>query len=184
MRVGGGAMHRFERLISDLDDVHPPSIEVYRFRGALDVVALAQVDRCIGWKTWPEVWHLDEDGAFACYYKGSTLDSIQRWAEDPSPLRRSRIEGLASGGCADRWVIVDSRPTWLHEGPTTDESDVEAFLHLRPAVEAFGVSLLDVVIFDDDQHWWSLHELTAGTTAWPPPDAGGCDLPADNVIVI
>ncbi len=113
------------------------------------------------------MWHLDADGAFACYYKGSTLDSIEQWADDPSPLHRSRIEGLRSGGCENRWVIVDSRPVWLHKPPTTDESDVEAFVKLQPALEALGVLLLDVVIFDDDQHWWSLREMTAGTTAWP-----------------
>jgi hypothetical protein len=177
-------MHRYERLISGLDDGCPPSIEAYRFRDALDVVALAQVDRCIGWKTWLEVWHLDGDGALACYYKASTLDSMQAWADDPAPLQRSRIEGLRSGGCGDQWLVVDSRPTWLHKPPTTDESDVEAFVRLRPALAAFGVALLDVVIFDDDQHWWSLHELTAGTTAWSPAAPGGCRRLPDNANVI
>ena len=177
-------MHRYERLISDLDDVHPPSIEAYRFRDALDVVALAQVDRCIGWKTWPEVWHLDQEGAFTCYYKASTLDSIQDWADDPTPLHRSRIEGLRSGGCGDRWLVVDSRPTWLRKPPTTDESDVEAFVRLRPSLAAFGVALLDVVIFDDDQHWRSLHELTTGMTAWSPAAARGCGWLTDNDSVI
>ena len=177
-------MHRYERLNTELNDPCAPPIEAFRFRAALDVVALAQVDRTIGWKTWPEVWHLDEEGAFACYYKGSTLDSIRQWATDPSPLHRSRIEGLRTTGCADRWVIVDSRPTWLHGGTATDESDVEAFLRLRPTLQAFGVSLLDVVIFDDDQRWWSLHELTAGTTLWPSLAIGGCCATGDNGIVI
>lgn len=29
-----------------------------------------------------------------------------------------------------------------------------------------GVTLLDVVIIHDDFKWWSLHEITCGTTAW------------------
>lgn len=177
-------MHQYERRDSDVDDGHPRSIEAFRFRDALDVVALAQVDRCIGWKTWPEVWHLDEDGAFACYHKASTVDTIQQWADDPSPLHRARIEGLRSGGCADRWVIVDSRPTWLSSRPRPDESDIEAFVRLRPALAAFGVVLLDVVVFDDDQHWWSLHELTDGTTTWSRSAVGGCGWSSDNDSVI
>ena len=49
-----------------------------------------------------------------------------------------------------------------------DERDAKAFLRLRQQMHALGVVLVDAMIFDDDGHWWSMHELTAGTTAWPP----------------
>ncbi len=44
-------MHRYERRTCEVEDVRPPSIEAFRFRDAQDVVGLAEVDRCIGWKT-------------------------------------------------------------------------------------------------------------------------------------
>lgn len=150
-----------------------PPIETYQFRGALDLVELARIDRSIGWKTWPEVWHLDDEGSFCCYYSASTLDSIQSWAADPSPLRRSRTEGQRNGGCADHWVVVDSRPRWLPGKENVNESDAEAFLRLRSELDGIGVHLLDVVVFDDQQHWWSLHELTSGTTTWAGSDRAG-----------
>src|SRR5207253_2798086 len=113
---------------------------------------------------WPEVWHLDETGTFTCYYQGSSCDSVTRWARDPSDLERSRRVGLANGGCADRWLIVDSRPVRFREPP--DEGDAWAFLSLRRHLAGTGIELVDAVVFDDDGHWWSLHELTCGTTAW------------------
>ena len=30
-----------------------------------------------------------------------------------------------------------------------------------------GIALVDDVIFDDAMHWWSLQELTSGSTDWP-----------------
>src|SRR5207247_589162 len=100
----GGRMHTYDRPAATLKP--RSSIAQFRFTDALDVVAYAEVDRCLGWKTWPEVWHLDETGTFACYYKGSSLDTLVGWAQDPSDLERSRLEGLAGGGCANRWLIV------------------------------------------------------------------------------
>ena len=102
-----------------------------------------------------------------CYFKGSSLDSLIEWADDPWKLERSRREGLASGGCADRWLVVDSRPTWFAEPP--GECDARAFVELRARLrELIGVELVDAVVFDDEGHWWSMQELTSGTTAWPP----------------
>ena len=160
-------MHTYQRPLATPE---PPSdIDDFLFNDALDVVAFAELNPCIGKLTWPEAWHLDETGAFQCYFKGSSLDSLLEWAEDPWPLERSRREGLANGGCADRWVIVDSRPRWHAVAP--DEDDVRAFLDLRLHLrDALGVELVDVVVFDDEGHWWSLHELTCGTTAWAPPN--------------
>ncbi len=157
-------MHTYPRRVPKGELAHPPPIESTPFRDVLDIVARAEVDPVIGWSTCPEVWHLDERGIFRCYYKGSSLCSIRRWVEDPSPLHRSRRVGLLEGGCGDTWVVVDSRPRWIH--PPPGEADIAAFLTVRASLEPLGVSLVDCVVFDDDQHWWSLHELTAGTTRW------------------
>jgi hypothetical protein len=145
-----------------------PRFEDFRFHEARDVVAWAERDPTIGWKTWPEVWHLDEEGELQCCYSASSLDSIRAWADDPSDLRRSRRAGLADGGCTDQWLIIESRQQWRAggPGPVVDERDAAAFFAVRTHLEAMGVRLLDVVIFDDAGHWWSLHELTSGSTAW------------------
>lgn len=47
------------------------------------------------------------------------------------------------------------------------EADARAFIVLRSKLRRIGVSLLDAVVFDDHQRWWSLHELTSGSTRWP-----------------
>ncbi|MGH9212650.1 MAG: hypothetical protein ACRD2C_18575 [Acidimicrobiales bacterium] len=159
-------MHRYEAVSTEGEVAETPPIDSVCFTDARQVVARAQVDTCIGWMTWPEVWHLDGEGRFCCYFKGSSLDSLRGWADDPSPLRRSRLEGLRGGGCADHWVVVDSRPSWRYPAMRVGEPDVEALIQVRQALEPLGVGLLDVVIFDDRQHWWSLHELSSGTTRW------------------
>jgi len=143
-----------------------PEIDGFNFRDALDVAAWAENDRLIGWKTWPEVWHLDDHALVHCYYKASSCSSLKAWAADPADLFRSREEGLQSpDGCTDRWFVVDSRPAEHAARP--DEGDVEAFVLVRRALEPIGVLLLDAVVFDDDGHWWSMHELTTGSTRWP-----------------
>lgn len=157
-------MHTYERSEAAADG-KLPDLETYRFNDALDVVAWASVDHTIGWATWPEVWHLDGDGRFQCYFKASSGDSIRRWANDPSSLFRSRAEGRRTRGCANRWLIVESRPRWLHDD-TINEEDARAFLATRSHLAGIGVHLVDAVIFDDARHWWSLHEVTTGDTAW------------------
>ena len=141
-----------------------PGIAEFRFNDALDVVAYAEKDPTIGWKTWPEVWHLDDEGLFQCYFKGYTSQSIVRWARKPRELRRD-VAG-SPGVCPSRWLIVDSRPVWLNEPPSVTEADAQAFLTLRRKLARYGITLVDDVVFDDEGHWWSLHELTAGTRAW------------------
>ena len=120
----------------------------------------------MGWKTWPDVWHLDDEGVVQCYFRASSIDSIRRWAQDPSRLRRSRLAGLAEGGCADRWLIVETRHAFRTD-LRVDERDAKAFLVLRRELTRIGLVLVDTMIFDDNLHWWSMHELTSGTTRWP-----------------
>ena len=160
-------MHSYRQALRNGDRRQLPPIDSFRFHRALDLVALAEIDPCLGWQTWPEVWHLDESGRVRCHFRGSSLESIHTWAHDPSPLHRSRFEGLRTGGCTERWVIVDSRPTWFHAPPTVDESDAQAFLVVGAELASIGVSLLDMVVFDDNERWWSLLELVSGTTEWP-----------------
>src|ERR1700730_313157 len=164
---GGTVMHDYAALWPPDGIGELPRVEDYRFRSALDVVAWAQRDRTIGWKTWPEVWHVDPDGEFQCYHKGSSLDGLERWAEEPEDLCRVRYQGEAGPGCPSRWSIVDSRPAWLYHEPIVSERDAEAFVTIRNALAADGIELLDAVVFDDARHWWSMNELLTGTTTWP-----------------
>lgn len=145
-----------------------PSKEGRRFRSALDVGAYAEVDILLGAATVPDVWHLDHTGENRCGMRGTTPESLQVWAGDPYRLRRSRAEGVRSReGCARHWVIVDSRPFSMRGKPIPpDEADVAAFSSIRADLLTIGVDLLDALVFDDQGHWWSMHELTTGTTAW------------------
>ena len=100
-------MHSYERPTTIPDPF--PSFADFRFNDALDVVAFAELDLSIGLNTWPDVWHLDDEGQLACAGSGSSCDTIKRWALDPRSLLDARRAGLASAdGCADRWVIVDA----------------------------------------------------------------------------
>jgi hypothetical protein len=162
-------VHTFTQpAIEDCDIDAIPSIEAFRFRGPIDVVARAEVDPGFGRFTWPEVWHLDEDGELQCYFDGSSCDSIARWAEEPWDLFVSRRYGLADGGCPDRWLIIEHRPRWRRPAGVT-EADAAAFAKVREHLAGIGVTLVDCMVFDDDGHWWSLHELTSGTLDWPEP---------------
>jgi hypothetical protein len=143
----------------EVDDLPDPDITAFRFRAPLDVVEFARHDRNIGWATWPEVWHLDEDGRFRCYFKASSLDRLVRWADKPWPLHRSRQEGLQSAeGCAPNWLIIENRTHARTDIPPS-ELDAHAYLVVREDLASIGVHLVDVMIFDGDFHWWSLHDL-------------------------
>jgi hypothetical protein len=163
-------MHEYEQLWSDDPDERPPSIGEFRFQSALDVVGCAQHWCHIGRTTWPEVWHLDETGALVSYFKGSSLDSIKTWADDPSYILHADRRSIVSVAGRERWLIVDSRQAWKHS-PIVDEGDVAAYVTLRAHLSSADVDLLDAVIFDDQFHWWSLHELTSGATTWPQVEA-------------
>ena len=160
-------MHHYEHLVAADDPTPPPGLASSRFRDPHDLDELAKVDRLLGGSTCPEAWHLDAAGRFRCGYRGSSIESIRDWADDPYPLRRSRREGLASvDGCTDRWLIVESRPTWTCPSPTVTEADAAAFVRVRRVLADLGVHLLDCMVFDDRGHWWSLHELTSGSLRW------------------
>jgi hypothetical protein len=142
------------------------SLAELELHGPLEVVAWAELDSTIGWKTWPEVWHLDEGGRLRCCYQASSLDSIRGWSDDVSPLLRSRREGVRTGGCADRWLIIESRAAG-HGPGRPDGSDAEALLVIRSALEPLGVVVVDAMVFDNDGHWWSMQEAATGALSWP-----------------
>jgi hypothetical protein len=161
-------MHSYQRRWpDDLSTAALPDISEPRFRDALDVARFAELDWLLAWRTWPEVWHLDDDGAFCCASRGSSLDSVRTFAKDPLAMLDCRL--VPTGGpCPNRWLVIESRHPY-HQLYHPDEGDAAAFVTLRQELADFGITLLDVMVFHQEFHWWSLHELTSGTTAWTPP---------------
>jgi hypothetical protein len=141
------------------------SLTTRRFTCAEDVVELAMLDPRMGRGTWPEIWHLDHNGALTCCLRGCTCDSLVGWAHDPAALRELREEAAELEHCGTDWLIVESRPG---EGtdPRISQVDVGAFVLLRSELHDVGVRLVDALVFDDRGHWWSMRELADGTTKW------------------
>lgn len=159
-------MHRFS---SPADPDHPlPRIEDFRFNDALDVIDYACLEGMFHWRTWSEVWHLDDTGTFRCYAKLSSFTGIRDYAKDPWPFREMRRTGLAQGGCGTRWLINEPRLTSMGRKPP-NEGDARAFQRLRRVLADIGVDLVDCMLWSDEFRCWSLHELTSGTTRWTSP---------------
>jgi hypothetical protein len=157
-------MHTFQPRWGDSAHDGPPEIGDFLFTSTLDVVRYAELDRASTWRTWPELWHLDDTGAFRCYSKGSSCDSVRTFAKRPAELLRCRDFDV-DDSCPDRWVIIEPRHPELR-CYRVDEGDAAAFVKLRRALARRRVTLLDVIILNEENQWWSLHELTTGTT-WP-----------------
>jgi hypothetical protein len=81
-----------------------------------------------------------------------------RWPDDHSERVLPRLFDFRFSDALDvaRYAELDQ----------VDESDAHAFLDLRQGLARHGITLLDVMVFDQEFHWWSLHELTSGTTRW------------------
>ena len=165
-------MHRYTPRWSETG----PEEEISRrdervFRDALHFIDYASDDRLTTWYTYPWLWHLDESGRARCFSKGSSLCDVQRFAEEPDSVVGCR-EVDAGGECPPYWFIIESRRDWRRRGIGVTEADVAAFIDLRRTLATYGITLLDDIIVNERFEWWSLHELTAGTTAWDfvPPD--------------
>lgn len=160
-------MHTYQqRWPEDRTDWEPPSLDGRAFRSADDVAAFAEIDALTAWYTWSQVWHLDAEGFFCCCSGGSTGESVQRFAANPGALLECRwVE--TDMVCPDNWVILEPRHPWMRDRYHVTEDDARAFIELRRGLDELGIQLLDVVVFDQEFHWWSLHELTSGTTVWP-----------------
>lgn len=159
-------MHTYEKLWSEDGPRNYPVSDTDVFTCAEDVVAKASLWPLMGRATCPEVWHLDPVGHYVCGWTASSLCTLTGWAEDPSELhthlRYTRLDGCTH----DRWIIVDSRPTGDSTRPPVSEADAAAYRRIRTILRHQGIDLLDAVVFDDEQRWWSLRELTSGTTDW------------------
>jgi hypothetical protein len=152
-----------------LRPAEPPDLGDARFCSTPDVVRFAAPHPGIGRVTWADTWHLDHEGRVTCCGNAGPFSSVVDLAEDPMPLLRSRLAGVAAGGCGPNWVIVESRPRWLWDGrPEPSESDGLAFTVLRDDLAEVGVTLLDCVVFDDHGRWWSLRQECGGGLQWPP----------------
>jgi hypothetical protein len=164
-------MHAFVPRWDDSASVYPPDIGEFRFHSALDVIRYCEQDRTSTWRTWPELWHLDDSGAFVCYSKGSSFESVRTFAERPADLLRCRDFDV-DDSCPDWWVVIEARHPYTEDRYRVDEGDAAAFVELRRGLARRGVTLLDVVILNQDNQWWSLHEITTGTPSWPRPTSG------------
>jgi hypothetical protein len=159
-------MHTYQPRWADEPEARTlPDLGAFRFTNPLDVAAYAEVDWLLTWRTYPDVWHLAESGAFRCSSKGSSLDSVRTFAEEPDRMLACRMVDL-DHPCPDRWLVIEPRHEWLGDRYQVDEGDAQAFLSLRRSLAGHGITLLDVMVFDQEFHWWSLHELTSGSTAW------------------
>jgi hypothetical protein len=139
------------------------------FTGPLDVVAYAARDILVSHSTFPSLYHLDTQGKVRCCSRDGSLSNVRKWAVDPTGLYLPRLINPRRS-CPNRWLAVESRPTSRYGSCVVNEADAEAFVTVRKTVAARAlIDLVDVMIFDDACHWWSLHELTTGQTTWAPP---------------
>ncbi len=166
-------MHTYPQLWSDGARPEFPITSDDVFTCAEDVVAKAALWPLMGRATFPEVWHLDPDGHYECGWQASSLDTLVGWAEEPEWLQTHLWHSRADGCRHDRWVIVDSRPTELPTRERVGELDAWAFGRLRHDLARSGINLVDAVVFDDRQHWWSMRELTMRTTSWSLEEPSG-----------
>lgn len=150
---------------TDRSDWEPPSPADFTYRDAHDVAEFASTDVLTTWYTYPHVWHLDEQGRWQCCSKGSSLDSVRRFAKSPAHMLHCRLVPTGEP-CPDYWVVIEPRQRWHSDRYDVTEGDAKAFIALRGSLARFGITLLDVVIINEEFQWWSLHELTSGTTAW------------------
>lgn len=161
-------MHTYQRPSDDQRtglraDPDPPPL-----RSLDDLVAWASTEPAFGAREDLTVWHLDGGGEVTCWHEACSMTTLVAWAVEPSALVAARLSGLDRGGCGDRWLITDSRTRFSVAPVPPDGDDVAAFLSLRSELADIGVDLLDAVVFDDTGHWWSMRELTMGTSDWPP----------------
>ena len=140
--------------VDDLD------ITDHTFRSPDDALEWGRRDSLVTWKTWPEVWHLDQDGVFHCYFRASSGDGIRRWCDDAHHLHLSHYAGQqADGGCAPNWLIIESRQDYLYDPVAPTEHDARAFGVVRKEMARIGVNVVDCVIFDSTSRWWSMWAL-------------------------
>ena len=156
-------MHAFTPLAQFGD----PPIDPYTFRfgSAIDVVEYVRQDAYFFYGLYPRLWHLDDLGAPRCETRCSSCDGIRSWPEFPHSLYASWGEGLKTGECPPRWLIVE--PWWRPDDGLPNEGDVACYSQIAELLSDLDVNLVDAVLIDKDRgSWWSMHELTTGSTKW------------------
>lgn len=113
----------------------------------------AELDPVTTGRTWPLLWHLDDDGVICCESAASSFGSARTFAVRPGELLACRETDLGYS-CPDRWVMIEPRHEWHRWW--VGEGDAEAFVTLRRELVRRGITLLDVVVFDQERHWWCL----------------------------
>ena len=99
-----------------------------------------------------------------CSSKCSSIDDVQTIAEMPERVLDCRDVDTGDA-CPNYWLLIESRRKILRRTDVT-EADAAAFVSLRRSLAEHGIALLDDVIVNEQFQWWSLNELTSGTTAW------------------
>lgn len=145
----------------------PAAVALPTVTGVADVVEWASDEPDVGTYDWIDVWHLRGDGVVTCTAEAGPQSSLVGWAAHPGPMTSLRLDGLDKGDCGTDWLIVDARTRRSGTCRPPCRADRLAFAVLQQELADIGVRLLDAVVFDDDGHWWSLRELTTGSTTWP-----------------
>ncbi len=144
-----------------------PNLGDFHFHGALDVAAYAEHD-------WLHPV-ADVAGDLAPRRRWG----VPLWVEGLQPRLSAHVRGVTRKTCfaaarssSTSLVLTagSSSSPAIHgarRDTASDEGDGQAFVTLRRSLdEGYGITLLDVMVFDQEFHWWSLHELTSGSTTW------------------
>jgi hypothetical protein len=141
------------------NDVYLPPYR-RRYLSADDVIAVWERDRTAH-PSRMDSWHLAPDGRHVCCDRLFDMPDLAVLAEDPYPLTRCR-EADDRQDCPGNWFLYAQ----YEAGFEVNEGHVETFVELRDAVSMLDITLLDVIVVSGFERWWSLHELTSGTTEW------------------
>lgn len=141
------------------NDVYLPPFR-RQYRSADDVIAIWERDRnaC---PTRMDSWHLRSDGTHVCCDRLLDMPDLQELALDSFPLTWCRERGDRHD-CPTNWFLYAQYDADFE----VNEGHVEAFVEVRDELSMLGITLLDVIIVSGFDRWWSLHELTSGTTQW------------------
>ena len=83
--------HTFQpRWPEDETGYEPPQLTSFVYRDALDVVRYSELEPLTTWYTYPHVWHLDDGGVWRCCSRGSSFDSVRRYADEPEIMLHCR----------------------------------------------------------------------------------------------
>jgi hypothetical protein len=144
---------------------YAPFIDAPPMRGLDDVARLAPYDPVFGLLTYPTTIHLDGAGRFRCASHLSSFDGLRWWDERREGLEADWERGVGRR-CGANWLIIEPRPRSQYRDGWVTEDDARIYLKLKDVMAEVGMNILDVIVTNDEHRWWSMHELTTGTTEW------------------